>query len=261
MYIEHSLMADYFYAGLALLVIASFVAGYIDSIAGGAGLILIPAFMLTGLPPHMALGQEKLVSSVGTLAAISNFIKNKSVYWQIIPAGIISSFFGAWVGAKAIIYLPSETITYIIICMLPIGLLAAFFKGKLGGARQGSTVRKSVWLVFFTCFIVGFYDGFFGPGTGSIFILCLFLINNLDLLKSSATSKIFNLASNAGGLVAFIMAGHIAFLLSIPMIAASLLGNHFGSQHAIRTNGEIVRKILILTVGIMMMTLLINLFR
>ena len=81
MYIEHSLMADYFYAGLALLVIASFVAGYIDSIAGGAGLILIPAFMLTGLPPHMALGQEKLVSSVGTLAAISNFIKNKSVYW------------------------------------------------------------------------------------------------------------------------------------------------------------------------------------
>lgn len=261
MYIEQSLMADYFYAGLALLVIASFIAGYIDSIAGGAGLILIPAFMLTGLPPHMALGQEKLVSSFGTLAAITNFIKNKSIYWQIIPAGIVSSFLGAWVGAKAIIYLPAETITYIIICMLPLGLLAAFFKGRLGKAQQDSAVRKSVWLVFFTCFIVGFYDGFFGPGTGSIFIICLFLINNLDLLKSSATSKIFNLASNIGGLVAFIMAGHIAFLISIPMIAASLLGNHLGSQHAIRTNGEIVRKILILTVGIMMLTLLINLFR
>lgn len=261
MYIEHSLMADYFYAGLALLVIASFIAGYIDSIAGGAGLILILAFMLTGLPPHMALGQEKLVSSFGTLAAITNFIKNKSIYWQIIPAGIVSSFLGAWVGAKAIIYLPAETITYIIICMLPLGLLAAFFKGRLGRAQQDSAVRKSVWLVFFTCFIVGFYDGFFGPGTGSIFIICLFLINNLDLLKSSATSKIFNLASNIGGLVAFIMAGHIAFLISIPMIAASLLGNHLGSQHAIRTNGEIVRKILILTVGIMMLTLLINLFR
>ncbi len=261
MYIEQSLMADYFYAGLALLVIASFIAGYIDSIAGGAGLILIPAFMLTGLPPHMALGQEKLVSSFGTLAAITNFIKNKSIYWQIIPAGIVSSFLGAWVGAKAIIYLPAETITYIIICMLPLGLLAAFFKGRLGQAQQNSAVRKSVWLVFFTCFIVGFYDGFFGPGTGSIFIICLFLINNLDLLKSSATSKIFNLASNIGGLVAFIMAGHIAFLISIPMIAASLLGNHLGSQHAIRTNGEIVRKILILTVGIMMLTLLINLFR
>ncbi|MEG0279900.1 MAG: TSUP family transporter [Morganella sp. (in: enterobacteria)] len=261
MYIEQSLMADYFYAGLALLVIASFIAGYIDSIAGGAGLILIPAFMLTGLPPHMALGQEKLVSSFGTLAAITNFIKNKSIYWQIIPSGIVSSFLGAWVGAKAIIYLPAETITYIIICMLPLGLLAAFFKGRLGQAQQNSAVRKSVWLVFFTCFIVGFYDGFFGPGTGSIFIICLFLINNLDLLKSSATSKIFNLASNIGGLVAFIMAGHIAFLISIPMIAASLLGNHLGSQHAIRTNGEIVRKILILTVGIMMLTLLINLFR
>ncbi|XKD91535.1 hypothetical protein ACISK3_09675 [Morganella morganii] len=112
MYIEHSLMADYFYAGLALLVIASFVAGYIDSIAGGAGLILIPAFML-----------------------------------------------------------------------------AAFFKGKSGGTQQGSTVCKSVRLVFFTCFIVGFYDGFFGPGTGSIFIICLFLINNLDLPKSSATPE------------------------------------------------------------------------
>ncbi|WP_235843730.1 sulfite exporter TauE/SafE family protein [Morganella psychrotolerans] len=244
MYIEQSLMADYFYAGLALLVIASFIAGYIDSIAGGAGLILIPAFMLTGLPPHMALGQEKLVSSFGTLAAITNFIKNKSIYWQIIPAGIVSSFLGAWVGAKAIIYLPAETITYIIICMLPLGLLAAFFKGRLGQAQQNSAVRKSVWLVFFTCFIVGFYDGFFGPGTGSIFIICLFLINNLDLLKSSATSKIFNLASNIGGLVAFIMAGHIAFLISIPMIAASLLGNHLGSNMLSVPTGKLSAKFL-----------------
>ena len=100
----------------------------------------------------------------------------------------------------------------------------------------------------------------FRAGTGSIFIICLFLINNLDLLKSSATSKIFNGVEcrRAGRLY---YGGHIAFLLSIPMIAASLLGNHLGSQHAIRTNGEIVRKILILTVGIMMVTLLINLFR
>ncbi|MDX7988103.1 hypothetical protein FE392_12290 [Xenorhabdus sp. 12] len=259
MFIENSLISEYLYLGIFILVIASFVAGYIDSIAGGAGLILIPSFMLVGLPPHLALGQEKLVSTVGTIAAIKNFLKNKSIIWSIIPAGIISSLLGAYIGARAVIYLPSHIITYIIIGMLPLGLLAAFFKGKLSSKNEiKSQVKKSVFIVFMTCFIVGFYDGFFGPGTGSIFIICLYLINNLDLLKASATSKIFNFSSNIGAFIAFAISGNMAFVIGIPMIIASLLGNHIGSIHAIKTNGEIVKKVLIITVIIMMITLVLT---
>ena len=109
-------------------------------------------------------------------------------------------------------------------------------------------IKKSVIAVFLTCLIVGFYDGFFGPGTGSIFIIALFVINKLSLLQASATSKIFNFASNIGAFVAFLIAGKMAFLIGIPMILANLLGNHFGSLHAINSNGEVIRKVLVVTV-------------
>lgn len=254
MFIDNSLIQNYFFIGICILIIASFIAGYIDSISGGAGLILIPAFILTGLPPQLALGQEKLVSTIGTIAAIKNFFKNKSIIWKIVPPGIISGLIGAYIGAKTILILPTEIISYIIIALLPIGLLAAFFKSKVDD--QNKVIKASIITTFLTCFTVGFYDGFFGPGTGSLFIIALSLFNGLNILQASATSKIFNFSSNIGAFVAFLIAGQMAFLIGIPMIIASLLGNHLGSIHAIKTNGEIVRKVLIITVVLMMFTLL-----
>lgn len=254
MFVDGSIIAQYFYIGLTLLIIASFVAGYIDAVAGGAGLILVPAFMLVGLPPQLALGQEKLVSTIGTVAAIKNFIKAKSIIWKIVPIGIISALIGAFIGAKAILMFPSHIIEYIIFAFLPIGLLATLFKGKIVKNNQGE-IKKSALAVFITCLLVGFYDGFFGPGTGSIFIIALYLINSLSLLQASATSKIFNFSSNIGAFVAFAIAGKMAFVIGIPMIIANLLGNHFGSLHAIKSDGAIIKKVLVITVVLMMFTL------
>ncbi|MBT9183713.1 TSUP family transporter [Pectobacterium punjabense] len=254
MFIEGSVIAKYLILGVFLLVVASFIAGYIDAIAGGAGLILIPAFILTGLPPQLALGQEKLVSTIGTIAAIKNFVKNKSVIWSVVPAGLLSGLAGAYVGAKVILLLPAETLSLIIVALLPVGLIAATIKGRI----KESTERKAktnFLAIFSICFIVGFYDGFFGPGTGSLFIISLTVVNKFGLLQASATSKIFNFSSNIGAFVAFAIAGKMAYLIGIPMILASLLGNHLGSMHAIKTNGEIVRKVLFVTVGAMMLTL------
>lgn len=255
-FIEGSIIADYFYLGLCLLILASLVAGYIDAIAGGAGLILIPAFLMVGLPPQLALGQEKLVSTIGTIAAIKNFMKSHSIIWAIVPIGIASALLGAYLGAEAILMLPTHIINYIIFAFLPLGLAATLFKGKLLAANQQTTeIKKSAIAVFITCLIVGFYDGFFGPGTGSIFIIVLFIINKLSLLQASATSKIFNFASNIGAFISFLIAGKMAFLIGIPMIIANLLGNHLGSLHAIHSNGEIIKKVLVITVGLLMVSL------
>ncbi|OOS06606.1 hypothetical protein SAMN02745664_103130 [Moraxella cuniculi DSM 21768] len=255
MFVDGSLIAQYFYLGVFLLIAASLIAGYVDAIAGGAGLILVPACMLVGMPPQLALGQEKLVSTIGTIAAIKNFIKAKSIIYQILPIGIVSALVGAFIGARAILLFPSEVIEYIIFLFLPIGLLATLFKGKLVGNAQMGEVKKSAITVFVTCLLVGFYDGFFGPGTGSLFIIALFLINRLSLLQASATSKIFNFSSNIGAFVAFAMAGQMALLIGIPMILANLLGNHLGSMHAIKSDGVIIKKVLMITVGLMMATL------
>lgn len=115
--------------------------------------------------------------------------------------------------------------------------------------------------VAFTCSIVGFYDGFFGPGTGSIFIICLYLLNKIPLLNASATAKIFNFSSNVGALIAFAMAGQVAFFIGIPMVIGSLIGNHLGSTHAIKTNGDVIKKVLIITVSLMLITLIMQLVR
>lgn len=255
MFVDGSLIANYFIIGLMVLILASFIAGYVDAVAGGAGLILVPAFMLVGLPPQMALGQEKLVSTIGTVAAIKNFIKAKSIIWKIVPIGIVSALIGAFLGAKAILVFPSHVIEYIIFALLPVGLLATLFKGKIAKNDQKQEIKKSAVAVFVTCLIVGFYDGFFGPGTGSIFIIALYLINSLSLLQASATSKIFNFSSNIGAFVAFALAGKMAYMIGIPMVLANLLGNHLGSLHAIKSDGAIIKKVLIITVILMMATL------
>ena len=161
LFIPGSIIADYFYLGLFLLVAASLIAGYVDAIAGGAGLILIPAFLMVGLPPQVALAQEKLVSTIGTVAAIKNFMKSSSIVWRIVPVGIVAALIGAFVGAKVILILPVETINYIILAFLPIGLLATLFKGVLLKKDDGrGEIKKSAVAVFLTCLIVGFYDGF-----------------------------------------------------------------------------------------------------
>lgn len=257
-FVEGSFIMNYLLLGIGLLVIASFVAGYIDAIAGGAGLILIPAFLLAGLPPQLALGQEKLVSTVGTVAAIKNFMKSRSVIWRVVPAGLISALVGAYVGAKVILLLPAEVLSIVIVGLLPIGLIAATLKSRIKESNRAPS--QNTLTVFLVCFLVGFYDGFFGPGTGSLFIIALTVINHFCLLEASATSKIFNFSSNIGAFVAFVIAGQIAWIIGVPMVIASLLGNHIGSLHAIKTNGEIIKKVLYISVGAMMLTLLSRYF-
>lgn len=259
MFIEGSLLANYFILGMCFLVLASFLAGYIDSIAGGAGLVLIPAFIVAGFPPQLALGQEKLVSTIGTLAAIRNFMRSKSIIWKVVPLGVVTALIGSYIGAKLILILPSEILTTLILCLLPIGLIFTLFKSKFvkdSTNRKNGEFLQSTFLLLAVCLVVGFYDGFFGPGTGSLFIVALFLINKFTLLNASATSKIFNFSSNIGAFVAFLIAGKMAFLIGIPMIIANFIGNHIGSQHAISTNGNVVKKVLVLTVVLLMGTLI-----
>ncbi|CBY80921.1 putative uncharacterised protein [Haemophilus influenzae F3031] len=183
-------------------------------------------------------------------------MQSKSIVWKIIPIGIVSALLGAYIGAEVILMLPTHVINYIIFAFLPLGLATTLFKGKLlKQENQEQEIKNSALSVFITCLIVGFYDGFFGPGTGSIFIIALFLINKLSLLRASATSKIFNFSSNIGAFVSFAIAGKMAFLIGIPMIIANLAGNHVGSKHAIHSNGEIIKKVLVITVGLLMCTL------
>lgn len=260
MYIEGSLLANYFVYGLILLVMASFIAGFIDSVAGGAGLVLVPSFILAGLPPQVALGQEKLVSTLGTFSAIFNFFKSKKILWSFVAIGVPVALIGAYIGAKAILYIDETLVAKLIIFLMPIALLISFLPKRDESIEVELTATKRFIIFPLVTFIIGFYDGFFGPGTGSLLILALHYIMGLTLVVSSATSKIFNLSSNIGAFIAFLLAGKMLFLIGIPMIIASIAGNYIGSSMTIKRGDSFIRPVLFGMIFILFVSLIYKYF-
>ncbi|WP_105901876.1 sulfite exporter TauE/SafE family protein [Vibrio gangliei] len=242
---------------LIALMVSAFAAGFIDSVAGGGGLILVPSFILAGLPPQLALGQEKVVSTLGTIAAIRNFILNKKVIWSAVATGIPAGLVGAYAGAQAILYFDPETIGKIILFMLPFGIILSFLPKKNSNVKDVEPINTSVILfgVPIAVFVIGFYDGFFGPGTGSFLILALHYLLRFDLVSSSATSKLFNFSSNIGALIAFMMAGNVLYMLAIPLVAMNLLGNHVGSSSAMKYGEKLIQRTISISLSILMVSL------
>ncbi|MCP3751866.1 TSUP family transporter [Pseudomonas sp. SBB6] len=234
---------------LAMLVLGAiaFIAGFVDSIAGGGGLFLVPGFLLVGLPAQVALGQEKLVSTLGTLAAIRNFLVNSKMVWKVALVGVPFSLLGAYLGAHLIVSISQETVGKIILALIPFAILI-FLTPKDRPVQELVLSDAMLFTVVpLTCLVIGFYDGFFGPGTGSLFIIAFHYLLKMDLVSSSANSKTFNFASNIGALVAFVMAGKVLYLLALPLVACNILGNHLGSSLAIRKGSDVVRKVLVLS--------------
>jgi len=241
---------------LIALMASAFAAGFIDSIAGGGGLILVPSFILAGLPPQVALGQEKIVSTLGSIAAIRNFVKNKKVIWTAVATGIPAGLIGAYVGAEAILYFDPDTVGKIILGMLPIGIVISFIPKQDNHQGDQEINTKIIYFgVPLAVFIIGFYDGFFGPGTGSFLILVLHYLLKFDLVSASATSKLFNFSSNIGALIAFMLAGKLLYMLAIPLAMMNLIGNHLGSASAMKFGPDFVRRTLSVSLMLLMASL------
>ncbi|QXO16534.1 TSUP family transporter [Vibrio ostreae] len=242
---------------LVALMAAAFAAGFIDSVAGGGGLVLVPAFILAGLPAQVALGQEKIVSTIGTLAAIRNFVRNKRVVWMAVAAGIPAGLLGAYAGAQAILYFEPDTVGNIILALLPVGIALSFVPKKERANEVSAPVNRAVLLVGvpLTVLVIGFYDGFFGPGTGSFLIIALHYLLKFDLVAASATSKLFNFASNLGALIAFMLAGHVLYALALPLVVMNLLGNHAGSSSALKYGPKLIQRTISLSLSLLMLSL------
>lgn len=242
---------------IIICVVASFVAGIIDSIAGGGGLITLPALLLTGIPPHMALGTGKFASTLGTGLALFNFARSNLVMWRIALIGVIFSLLGAYSGSIMALLIDSEYLGKILVALLPVGMAMTLLPKKEQSGPAGLVKGLKFWLfVPLVSFSVGAYDGFFGPGAGSFFILAFHWVLRMGLIEASATSKVFNLASNLGALIAFLLNGKVLFMLALPMAAASMAGNWVGSRMAIKAGPDMVRKFLLVSMSLLLLTLI-----
>ena len=244
---------------ITALIIASFLAGFIDSIAGGGGLILMPSLLIAGIPPQLVLGTNKFAAMFGTGTALSNFIRNKKVIWKIAFTGIAFSLTGSVLGAKAILLFNQETVAKIIIALLPVTAIVTLIPKKKLKTKASSFTKANLFFhIPLICLIIGFYDGFFGPGTGSFLIFFFYAFLGLHLVNSSAISKVFNLTSNIGAFIAFAIAGKVLYAVGIPIAIANIVGGFLGSHLAIRKGQKLVKIFLIIAFIILFITLAVK---
>lgn len=222
-------------------------AGFVDAIAGGGGLLTVPALLAAGLPPQLALGTNKLQSSCGTALATFNYARAGLIEWKEwipgIAVTVAASIAGALTAAKAD---PSHLRKLIPIVLV---LLAAYtaFKPDLGTSKRPSRMERLPFSLILGL-ALGFYDGFLGPGTGSFWMMACVLIQGLDLTAATGVTKVMNLSSNVGSLALFLLAGKVDFRIGLLMAAGQLIGAYAGSRVAIRQGPRLIRPVFLTVV-------------
>ena len=232
------------------------IAGIIDSIAGGGGLITTPALLLFNIPPHIALGSNKFASSFGSFAAIIYFLRNKYVALYLVPIGFCTAFLGGAIGSWLSLQIEQELMGQIMVILLPIVLLASLISGRNLGSEKDVPIKTQKVYVAFISLLVGIYDGFFGPATGSFFILALNVLLGMNLVRASGTTKVLNFATNIGALATFASGGVVLYALAIPCAIGSIIGNQIGSHLAVKIGAKVVRSFLYVALGLLFTTLI-----
>lgn len=226
-----------------------FVAGFVDSVAGGGGVISLPAYLLAGIPMHLAAGTNKLANGCGTAISAYRYARSGKVVWlAAIPAAIFS-LIGSTLGTELAVYLPARVLEIIVIAALPLVALILFFAKGFGEEekpRNSVIIRASL-----IGLAIGFYDGLIGPGTGTFLTLAFSALIGFSLLRSAGCARMANLASNVASLVVYLSHGSVLFSVGIPAIVCSMLGNFFGSKYAIKGGSGKIRFVMFFVLALL----------
>ena len=238
---------------------ALFLAGFIDSVAGGGGIIAIPAYLMTGMPGHMAIATNKLSSAVGTTLTTVRFGKNGMIKpWMAFLVPV--TFIGSALGARLALLVDEKVIGYLMVAVLPIVAFIVLRKRDLGDnpekARPG---RREMVLALLSSFLIGGYDGFYGPGTGTFLILALTGASKLSLRQAEGASKVINLSSNLSALAVFLLNGKVLIPLGLAAAAANTLGQYFGSGMVMKDGKNVVRPVIIAVLVLLFIKVLLEL--
>lgn len=231
-----------------ILPAAGFAAGFIDSIAGGGGMISLPALLAAGLPPHLALGTNKLQSALGTTFSAANYARRGWVTKEGLATGITWTALAAFGGAWCVSRLPADLLVRVIPWLLVAIFAYVAASPKVGVARTRARFSTTAFNVLGGC-ALGFYDGFFGPGTGSFWAMGFVLLLGYPLPQATGHTKVMNLASNVASLVWFAVQGHVLWLLGATMGAANIAGALLGSHLAIRKGVCFIRGAFLVVVA------------
>jgi len=229
---------------LPLLFGTAFVAGLVDSIAGGGGLITVPVLLGLGLPPQVALGTNKLQASFGSGSAMLHFVRAGTVKLSDCWIGIVWTAIGATLGVWALQLLDATLLKQLIPWLLAIIAIYTLLSPKLGAEDSHARFENGPFYLLFGLSL-GFYDGFFGPGTGSFWTMALMLLLGCSMLRATATTKVMNFTSNFVSLIFFLSVGQVRFVEGFVMGVGQFFGARVGSRLVIKRGTAFIRPVFI----------------
>lgn len=236
----------------------TFLAGFVDAVAGGGGLISLPAYMAAGLPPHFATATNKCSSTFGTLLSTIRFMRGKRIHYLSALTSASAALIGSALGAYLNMLVNEKYLRYILMVSLPVIAAFILFKKDLGEKSRIQDISKGkvVILSIGIGFIIGLYDGFFGPGTGTFLILAYTVIVGFDLITASGNAKVVNLASNIAAFITFAIGGNILWEIGLPAAVFGVAGNYIGSGLALKNGKKIIRPMFFIVLLLLMVKLL-----
>ena len=248
-------------ATLALLAGAAFVAGLIDAIAGGGGLVALPALLAAGVPPHVALGTNKGQAVFGAAASAISFWRRGMVDFDRAPIGFAAAFAGALLGAWGVLAVPLRPLRVIVNVLLLVAAAVVLARRNVEARPHplGPASRRAALAAI--ALVIGAYDGFFGPGTGSMLVVAFALLFGDALTRASGNAKIVNLASNLAAVLVFADRGVVLWSVALPMAAANAIGAATGVHLAVRQGDRLVRGVVLVVVAAIVVKLATDLAR
>lgn len=229
---------------LLLLCAVAFLAGWVDAIAGGGGLLVVPVLLWAGIPGAQALGTNKLQSSFGTAVATLNYLRNGWVELKDLKWAVVCAFVGSALGAVLIQSVHTEFLNRIIPVALILVAIYFFIMPPTKSVHTRAHLSAAVFAVT-VALGVGFYDGLIGPGTGSFFAAAFVALRGFPLVKATAHTKVLNLTSNVAALVFFSLGGNVLWSVGLTMAVGQMLGGYLGSHMAMLHGSRIIRPLLV----------------
>lgn len=231
---------------IIFLCIAGFFAALVDSIAGGGGLISLPAFLMAGVSPYNSLGTNKFASTCASFTSSLKFAKSGKVNFGLLKYLIPFTLLGAALGVNTVLTIKQEYLTVLVlILILFVGVYSLFSKSIGQEDNFKGLTYVNVALGIIMAFSLGFYDGFFGPGTGSFLIFAMIRIFGFDFVKSAGNSKVLNFISNITSLILFAYHGRIYYLYGVPAAIAMIFGARVGTKLALTKGSKLIKPIFI----------------
>ncbi|OWY40650.1 hypothetical protein CEK28_02885 [Xenophilus sp. AP218F] len=229
---------------LGFVCTLAFMAGLIDAAVGGGGLIQIPA-LFTALPnmsPATLFGTNKLASAVGTLSAARSYLRKVRLPWRLILPAAAAAFIMSFAGAAAVSLIPKDVMRPLVLALLLVMAVYTLWKKDFGARHSPGPIGRREMLVGVAIGgAIGFYDGLFGPGTGSFLMFLFIRFFSFDFLHASASAKVVNLTTNVAALAFFIPAGHVLYQYAVPMALCNMLGAMAGTWIALKKGARFVR--------------------